>query len=185
MKLTTYSSIFGALVTLALASCSPETSSPSSTSTLTSPSNLKPVQIDQNQFLRGQTLYIPIYSHVYHQNNLNNELSLSAMLSVRNTDFNHPIVITTVDYYNDSGALVRQELEQPVELGPMASTQFFLASTDRTGGAGANFIVKWAATEAVTNPIIEAVMVSTTSSQGISFLSPGQVLAEFGPKGRN
>jgi hypothetical protein len=41
----------------------------------------------------------------------------------------------------------------------MASTNFFVSQTDARGGAGANFIVKWAANTLANKPVIEAVMV--------------------------
>ena len=53
-----------------------------------------------------------------------------------------------------------------------------IAERDKAGGSGANFIVEWTATQPVTVPIIEAVMIGTQTQQGISFTSRGQVIAE-------
>jgi hypothetical protein len=43
---------------------------------------------------------------------------------------------------------------------------------------GANFIVRWHADEPVHPPIVETVMITTESTQGISFLSTARVLSE-------
>ena len=58
----------------------------------------------------------------------------------------------------------------------MASTNFVVPENDQTGGSGANFIVEWIAETEVFEPIIEAVMVSTASQQGLSFISVGRVI---------
>ena len=60
----------------------------------------------------------------------------------------------------------------------MASTDFVVEEYDTSGGAGANFIVDWTASMEVTAPVVEAVMISTASQQGISFVSAGRVLKD-------
>ena len=47
-----------------------------------------------------------------------------------------------------------------------------------SGGSGAKFIVRWESTEPVNPPLIEAIMISTKSQQGISFISRGQAINE-------
>lgn len=112
-------------------------------------------------------------------------MNLSATLSVRNTDLTQSIIITSVRYYNTDGQLIRQDVNRPVSLKPLASTSFFVAADDTQGGSGANFIVEWVATNRVSEPVIEAVMISTVSSQGISFVSPGKILQQRDRKNSN
>jgi len=123
----------------------------------------------------GQTIYVPIYSHIYFEDQ-DRFIYLSATLSIRNTDLTNKIIITTVDYYDSDGKLVKQYLTQPLQLAPLATTDFVVARTDKTGGSGANFIVEWVAETKVTEPVVESVMISAASTQGISFLSPGRVI---------
>ncbi len=130
----------------------------------------------------GQSVYVPIYSQIYHHNNRDNAIDLSATLSIRNTDLTNSIIITAVRYYDTKGQLLRHEIQSPVELRSLASTDFFIAANDISGGAGANFIVEWVAQTMVDEPIIEAVMISTSSAQGISFISPGKVLHQHGSR---
>jgi len=44
---------------------------------------------------------------------------------------------------------------------------------------GANFILEWMADSAVNEPLVETIMVSLTSGQGVSFLSEGKILNEL------
>lgn len=143
---------------------------------------LSPVTLDGAKIVMGQTVYVPIYSHIYHYNSQDNVMNLSATLSVRNTDLTNSIIITSVRYYDTDGKLIRQDVERPVAMKPLASTSFFVAADDTSGGAGANFIVEWVAEKKVSEPAIEAVMINTSSSQGISFISHGRVIKQHNNK---
>lgn len=136
---------------------------------------LKVVSVDKKSIVTGQTIYVPIYSHIYHEDE-HKILNLAATLSIRNTDLSNPMIITSVRYYDSEGKLVRQYITQPVQLGAMASTDFVVARTDSSGGVGANFIVEWVAEKEIYEPVVEAVMIGTESSQGISFISTGRVI---------
>jgi hypothetical protein len=125
----------------------------------------------------GQTVYVPIYSHIY-SGDRERPVLLTATLSVRNTDPRHQINVTAVDYYDSNGKLIKHFLGQPLPLAGMASTRFVIGESDKSGGSGANFIVKWTAQGKVVPPIIEAVMISTKMQQGISFISRGQIVQE-------
>jgi hypothetical protein len=135
---------------------------------------------EENQLV-GQTIYVPIYSHIYMRDK-SRVINLTATLSIRNTDAQHPIRVTAVRYYGTDGAQVRAYVQEPLRLSPMASTDFVVNEDDTSGGAGANFIVEWSASVAVTEPVVEAVMLSTASQQGISFVSTGRVIKQYGPR---
>jgi hypothetical protein len=136
---------------------------------------------DKSKIAMGQTIYVPVYSHIYYENQ-KKVLYLSATLSIRNTDLSNPIIITSVRYYDTGGKLIKQYLEDPVELRSLASTDFVVERTDTSGGLGANFIVDWIARKEVSEPVVEAVMISAVSSQGISFVSPGRVIKNHNNK---
>lgn len=168
--------VSGMPVLLALSGCAPDgTPSPRP---LAAPDTAQFVLADEPAEA-GQTVYVPVYSHVFHGDGTR-ELDLTATLSIRNTDPDLPITITAVEYYDSSGRLVRRYLEQARRLGPLASEAFVVEDRDRTGGVGANFLVAWQAATEVRPPIVEAVMISTAQSQGISFVSRGEVVRAFG-----
>lgn len=137
---------------------------------------LKAVTLDNRvKIIGGQTVYVPIYSHIYIWER-GRTMELTSTLSVRNTDLTHPIIIASVNYYDSNGKLVRKYLKQPVELPRLASTNFIVDQEDTSGGAGASFIVEWVTQKPVSDPVIEAVMINASGNQGVSLVSPGRVI---------
>ena len=123
----------------------------------------------------GQRIYVPVYSHIYVGNN-EKPFLLTATLSIRNIDQNHPINITGVDYYETQGPFLKKYLDKPVILKPLESMRYVVAERDAAGGSGANFIVEWKSDKLVNPPIVETIMIGAQSSQGISFSSRGQAI---------
>ena len=122
----------------------------------------------------GQTVYVPVYSHVYAGGG--EPHLLETTLSIRNTDPGRSIALSSVRYYDTKGALVQSLLEGVIELAPLETTEFLIKKQDARGGSGANFIVEWKAAEEVYEPIIEAVMVGLNRQQSISLKSVGRPL---------
>ena len=111
----------------------------------------------------GQQVYVPAYSHIY-SGNREIRSNLTVTLSVRNTDPAHGIEIVSVDYYDTKGILIKKYLSAPVLLPPLGTVNYIVANDDKTGGSGANFLVKWHAGQKVNQPIIETVMIGSRSS---------------------
>ncbi|MGK7932735.1 MAG: DUF3124 domain-containing protein [Microcystaceae cyanobacterium] len=132
---------------------------------------------DQIKIVKAQTIYVPAYAYVFFENS-DRTLSLTITLSIHNTDSEHSIIITEINYYDAQGTLVTAYLENPIRLSPLASAEFLANSNNLKGGSGANFLVKWIAENPVSNPLVESVMISTVSTQGISFVSRGIVITE-------
>jgi hypothetical protein len=127
------------------------------------------------QLFKGQTVYVPVYSHIY-SGDREQPFYLAATLSIRNTDRRHSIRITAVDYYDSEGKFLKHYLDQPVHLKAMATRRVVVPESDKSGGSGAKFIVAWQSDQPVAEPLIESVMISTKTQQGISFTSRGRVL---------
>jgi hypothetical protein len=125
----------------------------------------------------GQTVYVPIYSHIYSGIKAR-PFDLAATLSIRNTDPTHSITLVAVTYYDSDGKLLKEYLSEPAKMTALMSTRYIIMEGDKTGGSGANFIVKWKAARKVNPPIIEGVMIGTRSGQGISFVSRGQIIKD-------
>lgn len=129
----------------------------------------------------GQIIFVPAYSHVYYGDQ-QEEFLLSITLSIRNTSLTEPIVVRSVRYYNSQGQLIKQYATNAIKLPPLASTEFFIPQTDKSGGSGASFIVEWISDrQRITAPIVEAMMLSTSFQQGISFTTTGTVIQELAP----
>ena len=125
----------------------------------------------------GQTVYVPVYSHIY-SGDREHPFYLTVTLSIRNTDPKHDITLHSVDYYDSKGKLLKSYLQNPITLDALASTRYIIKESDKSGGSGANFIVKWKSQVKVNAPIIESIMIGTKTQQGISFISRGRVIQQ-------
>ncbi len=142
----------------------------------TSQTSSQEVTVDESfKVVAGQTIYVSVYSHIYHEKQ-RRPLYLATNLSIRNTDLANSVIITMINYYNSQGQLINSFLARPIKIKALESINFFVDSTDTMGGLGANFIVKWIAEKSITEPIVETVMISTRSGQGISFICQGKVI---------
>ena len=127
----------------------------------------------------GQLVFVPAYSEIILVPSP--ALPLSTTLAIHNTDLEHSIIVKSVRYYNTDGELVREFIDAPSKLGPLATTGFVIPSEDTSGGWGANFLVEWVAEQPVYEPVIEAVMVSRRGTEGVSIISEGRVVSEQRP----
>jgi hypothetical protein len=126
---------------------------------------------------KGQSVYVPVYSHIYHGNQ-ERQFSLTATLSIRNTNVKEDIMLHSIDYFDSNGKLLKNYLEAPIVLKNFSTIRYVINAKDKSGGSGAKFIVRWKSKALSNSPIIEAIMISTQSQQGISFVSRGQVIDE-------
>jgi hypothetical protein len=126
---------------------------------------------------RGQTVYVPAYSHIY-GGDRERPVYLAVTLSIRNTDPEQSITITRADYYDSEGRLIKEKIKDPVTLSPLHSTRFVIKESHKSGGSGAKFLVEWEANSPASPPIIESIMISTRGQQGISFTTRGRVIRE-------
>lgn len=132
----------------------------------------------------GQVVYVPVYSHIYFGDR-GKTFNLSVTLSIRNLDKDHAIEVTSVQYLDEKGKIVRELVSQPRVVTPFAAHRSFIRESDVTGGSEAAFLVRWQAAQPVQPPIIGALMVGTSFGQGISFNTSGQVLEELPGKKSN
>lgn len=171
--------------TLLLVQCGPsEPDNPPSTETQvetgaeTPPTpQAEPSQERPVRQVRSQTLYVPTYSHI-HIRDADRTMNLTTTLSVRNASPTDSITLVRVDYYDKDGNEVERYLSSEQHLPPLSSTSFVVEETDTRGGVGANFIVRWRAEAPVRAPVVETVMITAQSTQGISFVSTARVISE-------
>ena len=125
---------------------------------------------------KSQTVYVPVYSHIYSRGG--DPFLLEVTLSLRNSDPERSINVNSVKYYDTKGKPVRDYLQGTLTLGPLETAEFLVEKTDTKGGSGSNFIVAWNADQPVYEPIIEAVMIGHDKGHSISFKSIGRPLSE-------
>jgi hypothetical protein len=128
---------------------------------------------------RGQTLYLPVYSHVWYGDRVVDgkyplKNLVSALVSIRNTSLKTPIRVVSARYYSTTGTLLTEYLAAPQLVPPMGTLELFVERQESEGGSGANFIIEWDS-EALTNPpIVEAVHADIKGHQTLTFVTSGR-----------
>ncbi len=125
----------------------------------------------------GQTVYVPLYSHIY-SGNREMPFLLTATLSIRNIDPVHKIKVLSIDYFDTNGKFLNSYIEKSIILDKLASMRLVVKQSDKTGGSGAKFIIKWKSEQYVNSPIIESIMIGTQNQQGVSFTSRGKAIRD-------
>jgi hypothetical protein len=133
--------------------------------------------------LLGQTLYLPIYSHVWHgemdKKGQPMKVLVSVSVSVRNTDPARSISIPSALYYDTDGKKLREYVTSPRVIGPMGTYELFVPRSDDTGGSGANFVISWKSDTPVSPPIVEGFHASLVVGRSIAFTTSARpILAD-------
>lgn len=131
---------------------------------------------------KGQTLYLPIYSHMLYGNlgksGKPSYVQLSALVSVRNTDSRRPIRVYTAKYFDTNGKLIGERVPTPMLVPPLGTLELFVELNDASGGSGANFIIKWDAEQPVNPPLVESLHANMDGGKAVIFMTQSMPLAE-------
>lgn len=133
------------------------------------------VDIDTIRLKYFETDYLPVYSDIYHQDGTK-RFPITATISIRNTSLADSAYIRSATYHDSFGKLLRSYLDSTLLLSPMESIEFVVEEGEKAGGAGANFIIEWAATNYSDQLLIQSIMIGTYGQQGISFLTQSKVI---------
>ncbi|WP_299811672.1 DUF3124 domain-containing protein [uncultured Roseibium sp.] len=124
----------------------------------------------------GEIVYVPAYSRIFSHPDRSD--LLAATLAVHNIDPDTPITLQSVEYHGEDGTLLRELLDNPLDLGPLQSGTVLVPINDTTGGVGANFLLEWTSATPALSPIAEAIMTSGSGGPGPSFTSRGRVIEQ-------
>jgi hypothetical protein len=127
----------------------------------------------------GQTLYLPVYSHLYHgdinsRTGKPSETLVSTHVSIRNTDMKAALRVTSARYYNTEGKLLREFLPAPQIIPPLGTYELFVPRSDASGGSGANFIIEWTAEGPINTPLVEALHADIREARTLLFVTTGR-----------
>lgn len=121
----------------------------------------------------GQTLYLPIYSHILHgepgRRGEPERTLMSVAVSVRNTDPAKPIRVSSAQYYDTDGKRIKEYLPGARTIPPMGTYEVFVPRSDDTGGSGANFVIVWRSDAPVSPPVVEAIHANLQGGRAIVF----------------
>lgn len=124
----------------------------------------------------GQTLYLAIYSHLYHgdvnaKTGKPSETLVSTHVSIRNTDPAAPMKVVSARYYNTEGSLLREYLAAPKTVPPLGTLELHVPRSDSSGGSGANFLIEWTADKPVNPPLVEALHADIREARTLLFVT--------------
>jgi len=123
----------------------------------------------------GQSLYLPIYSHVWYgqadSSGKPMKTLVSVAVSIRNTDPNKPIRVTSAQYFDTDGKKLREFVPAVKTIAPMGTLELFIPRSDDSGGSGANFVIIWKADAAVNPPLVEAFHAHLEGGRSLGFLT--------------
>ena len=123
----------------------------------------------------GQTVYLPIYSHMLYGNigksGKVSQVLLSALVSIRNTDGRRPLRILSARYYDTLGKLIAERIPTPTTIPPYGTLELFVELNDASGGSGANFIIKWDSEAPVNPPLVEALHANMDGGKAVIFMT--------------
>ena len=130
-------------------------------------------EIKPSDSLQYGSTYLSVYSQIYSFSE-NAIHDLTATVSFHNTRSSENIIITKADYFNTDGDIIKSYVNNPVYIRPLETLQIVIAEEDEDGGTGGNFIFDWAKAPETSEPLFEAVMISTVGQQGLSFTTTGK-----------
>ncbi|MDA3954371.1 MAG: DUF3124 domain-containing protein [Bacteroidales bacterium] len=131
--------------------------------------------IDSSSLKYYETDYVPVYSDIYHRDGTRRFL-LTTTISIRNNSLVDSAYILRATYYDSYGKELHDYIDSTILLSPLESIEFVVEETEDIGGAGANFIINWAAKEYSDQILIQSIMIGSYGQQGISFLSNSKVI---------
>lgn len=141
-------------------------------------SGTRALAADEPALVSGQTLYLPVYSHVYHgdpgKDGKPAQTLVSTHVSIRNTDPQTPIRLLSARYYDTVGKLVRAYVTAPLTIPPLGTHEVFVPRADTAGGSGANFLIAWSADSPANPPIVEALHADIREARTLMFITTGQ-----------
>ena len=126
-----------------------------------------------------RTIYVPVYSSVaMSQGKVRADFSVT--LSVHKASESRPLVVKRIAYFDTAGRMVESYLKSPIAIKPFSTVEVFIATTDVRGGTGANFVVDWAATSEIAEPVVEALMIGGVGAGHYAFVSIGRPIKVVG-----
>ncbi len=137
---------------------------------------------DVRALSKGQTLYLPVYSHMLYgnlgKNGKASSVLLSTLVSIRNTDQRRPVRILSAKYFDTHGKLLGERVPNPAVIPPLGTLELFVELNDASGGSGANFIIRWDAEQPVSPPLVESLHANMDGGKAVIFMTQSVPISE-------
>ncbi|UOB17645.1 DUF3124 domain-containing protein [Abyssalbus ytuae] len=130
------------------------------------------VNLNSKDSLQEGSTYLSVYSQIYSLDEHRTH-DLTATVSIRNINKKDSVFIVKAEYFDTHGNSIRTYFDYPIYIQPLETVEIIIDEVDKEGGTGANFIFDWKVKQAVHEPYIEGIMISTSGQQGLSFTTQG------------
>lgn len=131
---------------------------------------------------KGQTLYLPVYSHMLYGNlgksGKASTVLLSTLVSIRNTDQRRPVRVLSAKYFDTHGRLLGERVPSPALIPPLGTLELFVELNDASGGSGANFVIRWDAEQPVNPPLVESLHANMDGGKAVIFMTQSVPISE-------
>ncbi|MBT8177980.1 MAG: DUF3124 domain-containing protein [Eudoraea sp.] len=121
---------------------------------------------------QGKT-YLSVYSQIYSETEHRTH-DLTVTVSMRNTNNLDTVFVNKAEYFDTKGNSIRTYFNKPIFIVPMETVEIIIDESDKEGGTGANFLFDWTIKPNSNDPLFEAIMISTSGQQGLSFSTQGK-----------
>lgn len=129
-------------------------------------------RIGPSDSLETGASYLSVYSEIYSQTEHLTH-NLTATISMRNTSRTDTLYIAKAEFFNTSGESIRNYFDHPIFIAPLETVEIVIDEHDQEGGTGGNFLFDWQVAPGADPPLFEAIMISTSGQQGLSFSTRG------------
>lgn len=122
----------------------------------------------------GGKIYLPIYHSVFiGQSKMDYYLTVTMIF--HNIDETKPVTVISIKAYNQEGHFERELVQEPLVLGPLAIWRWLLPQGEFKGKAAsaASLIIQWQGAPGTRLPLVQAMMVGTRSTLGLSYMTTG------------
>jgi hypothetical protein len=130
----------------------------------------------------GQTLYLPIYSHIWHGDITSDgqraRTLVSISVSIRNTDPAKAIRVLSAQYYDTDGKKLKEYVTAPKTIGPMGTYELFVPRDDDSGGSGANFVIRWQSDKPANPPVVQGFHANLPVGRSIAFTTSAVTISD-------
>lgn len=133
------------------------------------------IDVDRSSLSYLEMDYVPIYSDIYHKNGTK-RYPLTVTISIRNISMVDSAYLLSAVYNDSYGNRLFDYVDSTFLISPLESIEFVVEEVENIGGAGANFIIEWGATNYTNQLLIQSIMIGTYEQQGISFSSDARVV---------
>lgn len=117
--------------------------------------------------------YLSVYSQIYSQTeHITHDLTVT--VSMRNANSKDTIYIDKAEFFDTHGKSIRTYFNKSIFIAPMETVEIVIDETNREGGTGGNFLFDWKIKPNSIEPLFEAIMISTSGQQGLSFSTEGK-----------